>query len=54
MALWAGSGGRDVSVISASLLFRTKDACSPVGAGVGSLGLERQCSLVIEHIDAGT
>lgn len=26
----------------------------PVGAGTGSLGLERQCSLVVESTDAGT
>lgn len=50
MALWV----RDVSVTFASLLLVTKDACCPVGTGVGRLGLERQCSLVVESPDAGT
>lgn len=54
MALWAGSGGCDVSVTSTSLLFRMKDACCVVGAGVGCPGLERQCSLVVEHPDIAT
>lgn len=54
MALWAGTGARDVSVTFASLFCRTKDAYCPVGAGVGSLGLERQCSLVVESTDTGT
>ena len=53
MALWAGNGVCDVLVTFASLLFKRKDGCCPVGAGVGSLGLERQYSLMVESTEAG-